>query len=225
MNSIARYVLGIGSLLLYTVGFFLVAGSWDWTRGWIYLGLMTASHLLQAVYLRRKNPEMCRSRRRVGKGTKKWDIFLLTVFMILFLSVMYVAAWDFRTGREAGMPDWVWPAAAVLFLVFMGMGTWAMAVNPHFEKTVRIQSDRDHRVVDSGPYRYVRHPGYVAAALGYIIPVPFLLDSWNAMIPAGLAVAWFFVRTALEDRTLRRELEGYEEYARRVRYRLVPLVW
>ena len=224
MNIAARYVLGIVSLLLYTVGFFLVAGRWDWARGWLYLGLMTASHVLQAFYLRRKNPEMCQSRRRVGKNTKKWDYYLLAIFMLTFISVLYVAAWDFRTGREAGMPDWLWLAAAGLFLVFLGLMTWAMAVNPHFEKTVRIQADHGHRVVESGPYAYIRHPGYVGFS-AVLVSTPLLLASAWTLVPALLAVIAFVIRTMLEDRTLKAELAGYAEYVHRVRFRLIPGVW
>ena len=100
-----------------------------------------------------------------------------------------------------------------------------MTANPHFEKTVRIQTDRDHRVIDSGPYRIVRHPGYAATAVGLLLATPLLLRSWWAFVPAVAGVAWLVLRTALEDRTLRRELAGYESYAARVRWRLVPGVW
>jgi protein-S-isoprenylcysteine O-methyltransferase Ste14 len=99
-----------------------------------------------------------------------------------------------------------------------------MGVNPYFEKTVRIQTDRGHRVIDTGPYAYMRHPGYVGL-FGWMLGTPFLLGSWCALGPAVLASIAMIVRTALEDRTLRVELEGYEAYAARVRYRLVPGIW
>jgi len=99
-----------------------------------------------------------------------------------------------------------------------------MGVNPFFEKTVRIQSERGHRVIDTGPYSFVRHPGYLGFA-GWILSTPLLLGSWWALIPAILSTVCLVVRTALEDRTLRMELAGYEEYIHRVRYRLVPGIW
>jgi protein-S-isoprenylcysteine O-methyltransferase Ste14 len=104
------------------------------------------------------------------------------------------------------------------------MLTWSMVVNPFFEKTVRIQTDRGHHVIDTGPYAYVRHPGYVGFT-GWMISAPLLLDSSWAFVPALLAVVGIAIRTALEDRTLRAELPGYAEYAARVRFRLIPGVW
>ena len=99
-----------------------------------------------------------------------------------------------------------------------------MVVNPFFEKTVRIQTDRGHRVVDTGPYAYVRHPGYVGF-LGWILAAPLLLASVWAIVPALISVVGLVIRTALEDRTLRAELPGYPEYAARVRFRLIPGMW
>ena len=102
--------------------------------------------------------------------------------------------------------------------------TWAESVNKFFEPTVRIQTDRGHRVIDTGPYAIVRHPGY---ASGYLLFVgmPLALGSLWALIPAILSCLLLVVRTILEDQTLRNELAGYEEYAQRVRYRLIPGVW
>ena len=101
----------------------------------------------------------------------------------------------------------------------------AMTVNPHFEKTVRIQDDRNHRVIESGPYRIVRHPGYTATLLGFVLATPLLLGSWWAFIPAILAMLCFIIRTVLEDLTLHKELWRYEAYAQKVRYRLLPGLW
>jgi protein-S-isoprenylcysteine O-methyltransferase Ste14 len=100
-----------------------------------------------------------------------------------------------------------------------------MLVNPHFEKFVRIQHDRSHKVIDAGPYRIVRHPGYAFVIPGFVLCPPLVLGSWWSFIPAAAAVTVLVIRTALEDRTLRNELPGYKEYAHRVRYRLLPGVW
>ena len=102
--------------------------------------------------------------------------------------------------------------------------TWAESVNKFFEPTVRIQTDRGHKVIDTGPYALVRHPGYVAACLLFM-GMPLALGSLWALIPAVLSCLLLVVRTILEDRTLREELSGYEEYTQRVRYRLIPGVW
>jgi protein-S-isoprenylcysteine O-methyltransferase Ste14 len=100
-----------------------------------------------------------------------------------------------------------------------------MLANPFFEKTARIQTDRGHKVIDSGPYRYVRHPGYLGTIVGFILATPLMLGSWWSVVPAVLATLSVAVRTALEDRMLLQELEGYKAYAKRVRYRLIPLFW
>ena len=102
--------------------------------------------------------------------------------------------------------------------------TWATAANAFFSRIVRLQLDRGQTVVSSGPYRYLRHPAYLGA-IAYNLAVGILLASWPAAA-VGLAGALLLVvRTALEDRLLRAELPGYEDYARRVRYRLLPGVW
>ena len=117
---------------------------------------------------------------------------------------------------------------AVLGIILFVLGgiifNWAVMVNPHFEPTVRIQKDRDHQVVTNGPYRIVRHPGYLAGIL-FPISTTFVVGSVYGLVPAAFSFFLIVVRTWLEDRTLQRELTGYSEYAMRVRYRLVPAVW
>ncbi len=111
-----------------------------------------------------------------------------------------------------------------IFIPGAALFSWSMVVNPFFEKTVRIQTDRGHRVIDTGPYAFVRHPGYLGF-VGWTLSAPLLLASAWAFVPAVLSVVGIVVRTALEDRTLQAELPGYPEYAARVRSRLIPGVW
>jgi protein-S-isoprenylcysteine O-methyltransferase Ste14 len=99
-----------------------------------------------------------------------------------------------------------------------------MVKNRHFEPVVRIQSDRDHAVVSEGPYRIVRHPGYLGGLIFYF-STPLILGSTYALIPAAIAVMLITLRTELEDRTLRKELTGYQQYAAQTPYRLIPLIW
>ena len=160
-----------------------------------------------------------------GEDTKPWDKALLSLFGLAYLFVPITGALDAGRYGWSSMPQALWVLGLVLYAVFTFFTTWAMAVNTHFEKTVRIQTDREHRVIDTGPYRIVRHPGYAGTILGFLLSPPFLLLSWWALVPAGAAALVLVVRTALEDRFLRRELEGYAEYAKRVRYRLVPFLW
>jgi protein-S-isoprenylcysteine O-methyltransferase Ste14 len=220
-----KILIGILGFILLVALFLWIAGGLDWFAGWLYIGLLTCGHSISALYLWRKNPEMLKSRAKIGKGTKTWDMIVLGIFGIAYLATVIVAALDAGRYQTSGMPFWLWPVGAIMYCFFLIVTTWAMAINPFFEKTVRIQHDRGHQVIDSGPYRIVRHPGYTATIIGFIFATPFLLGSWWAFVPAGIAGASLVLRTCLEDRTLRNELPGYDDYAQRVRYRLVPGIW
>ncbi len=112
----------------------------------------------------------------------------------------------------------------VLYIVSSMLNQWAMVHNPYFERSVRIQHERKHRVVKTGPYSYVRHPGYLGSLLFYVA-FPLISGSALAFCAGMLGIIGILARTSLEDRTLREELTGYGEYAREVRYRLIPHVW
>jgi protein-S-isoprenylcysteine O-methyltransferase Ste14 len=224
-NDIARVASGLVIVPLFFWGFFAVAGGADWTRGWIYLGIQIAGHGVMITVLGKKNPELVRRRASFGEGTKRWDYVMLTVFGATFLATLLIAAFDAGAGWST-MESWIWWSVGLfLFGGYVANLTWSMVVNPHFEKTVRIQADRNHVVIDTGPYRFVRHPGYLGIILGFVLSAPLLLGSWWAFVPAAASVMSLIVRTILEDRTLLAELEGYEEYARRTPYRLVPGIW
>lgn len=211
-------------LALVPLTLWQVPGLRHWLRGWIFLGLLVVGQSISALCIWKKNPDLLIRRASIGKGTKGWDIVLLSLFALSYLGILVVAALD-RLYGWSEMGVWLWPIGFLLYIFFVALFTWAMAENPFFEKTVRIQHDRGHRVIDSGPYRVVRHPGYTAAILGLIFATPMLLASWWSFLPALLAAVLLIIRTALEDRTLQRELAGYEEYAARVRYRLLRGIW
>lgn len=157
------------------------------------------------------------------KGTEKWDFAWHAVFAATFLTIPAVAAHEAGAG-VAPLAPWAGPVGLALFLLGGGLFLRAMGENPFFEKTVRIQTERGHHVVDTGPYRFVRHPGYVGL-IALTLSFPPILGSTRAFIPASIAVASLVVRTALEDRTLQAKLPGYADYATRVRFRLVPRLW
>lgn len=219
-----KILAGLVIVPVFISFFFRLAGGFDWLRGWAFIGLLIIGQTISTLYIGSKNPDLLIRRSQIGKGTKTWDIVILALFGLTFLSILIVAALD-RQYHWSKMTIWLCPLGASLHGFFVWLFTWAMAVNPHFEKTVRIQRDRNHQVIDSGPYRIIRHPGYIAVILGLVLGTPLLLGSWWAFIPALLALLSMILRTANEDRTLRQELSGYEAYTQKVRERLLPGIW
>jgi protein-S-isoprenylcysteine O-methyltransferase Ste14 len=203
---------------------FLPAGRWDWPRGWLFLLVFFSTMVAMAVYLGRVNPEIYRARRRIQPGTKGWDRALLGVLLPTILMISLVAALDDGRFHWFPVPWWVCGLGYVLLLAGMAITARAQAVNRFFEPGVRIQTDRGHTVIDSGPYAIVRHPGYVGGSLLFV-GTALCLGSYWALLPAALSCSIVILRTTWEERTLRDELPGYEEYTRRVRYRLIPGVW
>jgi protein-S-isoprenylcysteine O-methyltransferase Ste14 len=216
--------LGIQALILAAI-LFLSSGRLDWIWAWVYLATFVIGIGINAFILMRKNPELIAERSGVGEGTKGWDRALTAVYGILAAIMMQlVSGLDQRFGWTPALPLGIHLGAWVLTLLSSAFASWGMIENAYFATTVRIQDERGHEVCTSGPYRYVRHPGYAGWAVG-LLTVPLLLGSLWALIAGGLAVILLIVRTALEDRTLQAELAGYREYAQRVRFRLVPGVW
>lgn len=173
VSAISISVITIG---LFVAALFQTAGHWGWTRGWLYIGLIMAGETARTLYVRRKNPDLLVRRGKIGHGTKRWDMVLFGFFGFAYLGILAIAALDKRHGWSE-VSEWLWPAGFLLYVFHVVVTTAAMTVNPHFEKTVRIQHDLGHRVIDSGPYRVIRHPGYLATILGFILPVPLLLGS------------------------------------------------
>jgi protein-S-isoprenylcysteine O-methyltransferase Ste14 len=164
------------------------------------------------------------ARSRFHKGTKHWDIILLCFLFPALLAILPVAALDDGRFHWSAAPWWVCGLGYVLLLAGVGIVTWAESVNKFFEPTVRIQTERGHTVIDTGPYAIVHHPGYVGGCL-MGVGMALSLGSFWALVPAGLASALLILRTQWEDQTLQAELPGYKEYTSRVRYKWIPGVW
>lgn len=218
---LAREALG---LVMMGVALFWSAGRLDWWPGWAVLLVMAAWIAATFLVMLRANPALIAERLGPRRGSKGWDTAILSLLGLVQLARYVVAGLDARNGWSGSFPL----AAQVLALAFClagyGLVTWSTAANAFFSQIVRIQTERGHRVVSGGPYRYVRHPGYAGAIL-YEFAAGVLLSSWPALL-AGVAAALLLVlRTALEDRLLQNELPGYAEYARRTRFRLLPGIW
>lgn len=223
MRTGAASIWGAAIAIASIAGPFLVAGTLRWAAGWVALATTGAGLVVHGRYVARRRPELRDARRRIGAGTPAWDVAWNLLYWPMMIAIPVTAGLGVRRGWPEMAPP-LWGAGVALLAGGLALTASAMAANPHYEGTVRIQSDRGHRVVDVGPYRRVRHPGYAGLAL-CALASPFLVRSWRALWPAALVVAWLVLRTALEDRFLRRRLPGYGEYARRTPARLVPGVW
>lgn len=213
------YILIIGVIL------FLAAGKMDWWGGWRYILLMFSCFAFMAGLLLPLDPDLLIERSQIKENTKNWDRIMVRVMngSANFL-VPLIAGLDIRFGWSEQMPVWVVCLAAVLMTLSIVFQVWAMASNTFFSGVVRIQTDRGHKVVNQGPYHWVRHPGYLGLFF-YFLSAACVLGSWWALLPAALAVGVLILRTSWEDRTLQSELPGYMDYTREVPYRLLPGVW
>lgn len=222
-SGVNRIIQVLVSLLVYAVLLFVIRGRLDWTEAWIFLGIYLLGILANALWALRHNVEVINERGRIGKNAKSWDKIIGLIYALLLIALTVVAPVDVRNGWSS-VPTWVKVLGGVGFCITMGLTFWAMKTNPFLSSFVRIQDERGHYTVTSGPYRFLRHPLY-AGVLCMCWGMPLLLGSWWALIPGLLIMILFIIRTALEDRTLQVELPGYVEYSQRVKYRLIPGVW
>jgi protein-S-isoprenylcysteine O-methyltransferase Ste14 len=203
---------------------FLSAGTVLWPAAWIFLGIHLAAITLNLALLSAHNPDLIADRSRFVHGAPTWDRYI-DFLLALGAFGLYVIAGLER--RFAGNPSFsrIWQIAGlVLILCGYALFIWAMHSNRFFSRVVRIQMERGHTVAEGGPYRFIRHPGYVGF-IGYTLGAPLLLGSQWAFLPTGLTALAILTRTALEDRFLFQGLAGYDDYTRRVRWKLLPGVW
>lgn len=213
-------------LILFPLLPMIISGDWGWWQGWVYFALTVLSFILSRLVLRRVHPDLIRERARFmeAENTKPWDKVLAPMLALGSVFIAVVAGMDHLYRWTSAFPVWIHITTIVVMVLGYTFSSWALVVNRFFSGTVRIQTERGHHVVTDGPYRFVRHPGYAGALLGFLL-IPLLLDSLWSFIPAVLLTIIVFVRTALEDATLQKELPGYAEYAQKTRYRLIPGMW
>jgi protein-S-isoprenylcysteine O-methyltransferase Ste14 len=212
------------TVLLQAAVLFITAWRLDWWQGWLYLGLQVGSIAINSAILLRTNPQTIASRAST-EGVKDWDRVIGTLISVIYLGgILGVAGLDARFGWTRALLPALVVAAVVLFMLGAALVAWTMATNKFFSGMVRIQEKEGHVVVTGGPYRYVRHPGYVAFIIN-MTSTALVLGSTRALVGTGVLLVLLIVRTAFEDRMLHEELAGYREYAREVRFRLVPGIW
>lgn len=213
--------------LLIPLVLLVCGGDFGWWQAWVYSLLIVAAGIGGRIWAERRHPGLLAERQNIEKlkSAKVWDKVLAPLMALsIGFPLVIVAGLDHRWGWSPGFPLWIIMFGFILISLGYAFAMWALAENRFFSTVVRIQADRGHVVCDSGPYRIVRHPGYAGNILPLLGIVLALGSVWT-LIPAAVALIIAVTRTALEDQTLQEELPGYRDYARRVRYRLLPGIY
>jgi protein-S-isoprenylcysteine O-methyltransferase Ste14 len=225
-RGIVRWVAQmIVSIVIFWVLLFVSAGRLEWVQGWTLFSINVLSSIISGIVLIKKRPELLGERSKAPTGSKSWDRLLAPLVAIFgTVAILVTGGLDARFGWSGAISFLPWVLGIILAFASQMFALWAMATNPYFATTVKIQSDRGHEVVSGGPYSIVRHPGYLGSVV-YNLSAPIVMSSLWAFIPSLVTIILLVIRTRLEDRTLQSELPGYTDYAANVRYRLFPGVW
>lgn len=212
-----------GTLLFFSI-LFISAGRIDYWQGLIYVAVGLIMVLLNFTVLQ-VDKELLVERSKPGEGTKQWDKIILGISFLVTLLMFTVAGLD--SGRNQWSPGFHW-SLSLLGIIFTATGQLLFLIaqkqNKFFSSTVRIQTDRNHVVCETGLYKVVRHPAYLGSiiqSLGF----PLLLGSLWSIIPVCLSIILLIARTSMEDKTLMNELPGYAGYSHKTRYRIIPYIW
>jgi protein-S-isoprenylcysteine O-methyltransferase Ste14 len=212
----------VASLVLFALLLFVSAGRVNWLQAWLYLVGFCLISLIGLLFV---PLEVVAERGSTRKSdVERWDTVIVKLLVVSTLPMYVVAGLNYRWQWSPTVPAGLRLASAAVFVSGCALEIWAMSANRFFSSSVRIQPDRGHVVCSKGPYRWVRHPGYLGMIL-YTLASPVFLGSLWAMLPALATAGIFVARTWMEDRTLREKLPGYVEYAARTRYRLLPGLW
>lgn len=217
----------VAAYLLVPLVLFVCAGDLGWWQAWLYTALILAAGVGGRIWAEQRHPGLTAERQSIEiiREAKAWDKWLAPLMAVsVGFPMVIVAGLDHRFHWSGEFPVWLSLAGFMLIALGYAFAAWAVVENRFFYSVVCIQTDRGHVVCDSGPYRFVRHPGYAGNVLGLFGIVLALGSAWS-LIPALVASVIAVIRTALEDQTLQAELPGYRDYTRRVRYRLVPAIY
>jgi protein-S-isoprenylcysteine O-methyltransferase Ste14 len=213
------------SKAMFGVILFLSAGTIKWPMAWVYLGIYLAFDLLTAILVIPRHPDLLTERTKFGINVKAWDKILVRLAAAYGpFAIWIISGLQFRYGWPPVIPPvWQWLAASITALGF-GLVAWSMGANAFFTVTARLQPERGHTVATGGPYKIVRHPGYLGASV-FNLFTPLMLGSMWGLIPSAITAILFAVRTSFEDKMLQAELAGYQAYTKQTRYRLIPFIW
>jgi protein-S-isoprenylcysteine O-methyltransferase Ste14 len=211
--------------ILTAVLLFGAAGHLDWPLGWLFVAVWALLKLIFIILLRWRDPDLMVERATRHENTKRYDRVIIPIYFVMAYGTIVLAGLDGgRFHWSSDLPLIVIILAYIIYLFGNFLASWAVSANAFFSSESRLQTDRNQTVTSRGPYRYVRHPAYLAAIFLWPVTGP-MLESWWAVIPGLLAALMMFIRTVYEDRMLQNELPGYSEYTHSVLYRLFPKIW
>jgi protein-S-isoprenylcysteine O-methyltransferase Ste14 len=204
----------------------LLSGQWDWWAAWVYGIVSVLAFVISRVFAARSNPGLLAERSRTfqQEDTEPWDKLVSPLVFLGGFLILLVAGLDARFGWSGSFSLPVKLLALCCILAGYALSSYALIENRFFSGVVRIQADREQQVISSGPYCWIRHPGYAGALLANFA-TPVLLDSGWAFLPVIFTAVVMGIRTSLEDQALQQKLVGYREYAQQVRCRLLPGIW
>ena len=223
VDAIVKMILFILIMPFITI---LISWKWDWWEAWVYGILSVVGFAVSRRLAVQRNPDIMAERASYGKqdDTQPWDKILSPLVALGSIFILIAAGLDMLFAWPPSFSLPVKVIALIIIIAGYSLGSWALIENRYFSGVVRLQTDRGHSVVSSGPYRFVRHPGYAGTVITYLA-IPFLLDSAWALVPAVILVGLLFLRTALEDRFLQDNLSGYKDFTLKTRFRLIPGIW
>lgn len=227
-GSIKLWMSFVFRMTFFAAALMWPAGTWYWWEAWVIVGLWTVYGFVMTSYLSRYDPELLAERLKfvpIHKEQKSWDKVIMLIFFVAGIGLYLVPGFDIvRYAWSEPLPSWMRILAMLIHVPCFVLLGWVMRENTFLSQVVKIDKARGHQVITTGPYALVRHPMYtIVIVLLFVLPVA--LGSRYALILSMLLTMLLIVRTYFEDRTLHAELEGYPEYAKKTRYRLIPEIW
>jgi protein-S-isoprenylcysteine O-methyltransferase Ste14 len=217
-----RFVAGI---VVMSAAFFGSAGTLAWPEAWLYMILQYSFSTILAIWLKKHNPDLLKDRMAFLKPTAKvWDKVILLISTIVFVPFLILPGLDAVRFQWSSIPPLIKMVGFIGIILSLILVFWVMRENTYLSRIVEIQKERGHRVITTGPYQYVRHPMYFGVIVLFF-SIPVALGSLWSLIPSAVLTLLILIRTYLEDKTLREELEGYKSYAEKVRYKIIPGIW
>lgn len=227
-NPLKIWLSFVLRMTLFAIALMWPAGTWQWWEAWVLIGLWTLYGLVMTMYLLRNDPALLSERLKLvplHKEQKAWDKVLMLLFFIAGIGLYLLPGFDvIRYEWSDPLPLWVRVIAMLIHIPCLVLLGWIMHENTYLSQVVKIDKERDHKVITTGPYAVVRHPMYTVTII-LLFAVPVALGSRFSLIISLFLTVLLIVRTYLEDRTLHTELVDYPEYAKQTIYRLIPGIW